>query len=372
MLFADKQTVSTLMQTCRILHREGTKHLLRDVMVLEAPQLLSVLEFLKAPSDLNRWPFLRSLDIFLDTSDVIEPWFAEAVDELLFGLLAVSKLDSLALELDAETLLSLQPRLVQTIAAFTTLRRLSMQGCGPRSAAMIRNMHSTLTSASIEFKGDGSYSEEEDRDMDFIRLLHHSHATLESISVYFPGMTLPGGPIYPKVEYIYLETPLYYPQPMHYIRSFPNLSTLIAYDDEGMDRSERAFLKRRRPRIKRKQEKHGSWPSLTSYGGYIGPLWSFALTCHIVELRTEVATDYELDMLLDVLPDARPRALILSVSGRQLFMKEALISALCEPRDPPLKSLEIEIKMWCGPGDQLELSVSEVTALLVSSPCWSR
>ncbi|KAI0760591.1 hypothetical protein C8Q74DRAFT_1297514 [Fomes fomentarius] len=350
-LLSNKATVSTLMRTCRLLYREGAKYLVREVVLEKDSQLPSFFEFMKAGADSYRWLFIRSLQLNVERIN-LTPDVAELLHQIFHELFLHSRLQSLCINDEhsgAEALLSSHDGIAKSIAALRTLRDVNLECCGPRTAKMLRSM-SSLVSARVTFDDVWMRDEEDDDDLlykDFTRLFLQSQSSLEKVVVCYPGETFPGGPVYPRLTSLYIDTPSCLPEITHYIHSFPNLSSLTTYDENATTAF--ADMPSEREHNMRQHKETCSWSSLADYEGHIRMLYCFGLTCHIARLQTLADGPREIAMLLEVLPDVRPDVLVLdSISNGREVIEETFVTALCEPRTPPLSSLSLNIQPCCG------------------------
>lgn len=232
---------------------------------------------MKAGADSYRWLFIHSLQLNV-TRINLTPDVAELLRQIFHELLLHSRLQSLCIEDEhscAEALLLSHDSIAKSVAALRTLRDVNLECCGLRTTKMFRSMRSALVSVRVTFNvwmGD----EESDEDLlykDFTRLFPQSQSSLKKVVVCYQGEIFPGGPVYPRLTSLYIDTPSCLPEITHYIHSFPNLSSLTTYDEDvTISFADMPF---QREDNMRQHKETGSWSSLDDYEGHIGMLYCF-------------------------------------------------------------------------------------------------
>ncbi|KAM5538653.1 hypothetical protein V8D89_007682 [Ganoderma adspersum] len=329
MSYATRNTVSDLMKTCRAANSEGVKHLLKDgVSIGSEVELLSLVYFLTARGNLDdslrRLIFFESLSLNFDTPS---PDVARGLAEFFENIGPVA-LNFTSLDIHtAETLLTAYPPLGATIAKLTTLESLEISSSGEHCASLLRTLQSKLVTASITFD-DGDEEDEDilERDRNPILLFRGSQSTLESLSTSFSASS-PQGPRYANVTELSLSY-LDLPSIEDYIRAFPNLRSLSAFECSGYVNDPAGWEERRLTSMGY-QVRRGSWRSLRQYWGSVLILWIFGLTCRIPSVELDFEDDeLDLDKLNDVLQDARPSRLILKLPEASCLLDERFRSSL--------------------------------------------
>ncbi|KAM5538644.1 hypothetical protein V8D89_007673 [Ganoderma adspersum] len=294
MSYATRNIVSNLMKTCRTMNSEGAKHLLKDgVSVGCDAELVSFIYFLMARRNVD--DSLRRLSFFEKFSlhfDAPSPEIAGLLAEF-FERIAPAALNFTSLEIHTtEALLTSYPPLGAAIAKLTTLEDLELSFGGEHCAELLRTLQSKLVTAIITF-GDGEREDEEipDRYRNPILLLQGSKSTLESLRTSFSVSSF-YGPRYTNVTKLSLSY-MDLPDIEDYIRAFPNLVSLSAFECSGYGDDSEAWEDRRE--ISMLYQAHNeTWRSLSYYWGSVLILWTFGLTCRIPSVELDF-DDHELE-----------------------------------------------------------------------------
>ncbi len=280
---------------------------------------------MKAGADSYRWLFIHSLQLNV-TRINLTPDVAELLHQIFHELLLHSRLQSLCIEVEhsgPEALLISHDGIAKSVAALRTLRDVNLKCCRLHNTTMLRSMRSALVSARVTFNvwmGD----EENDEDplyKDFTRLFPQSQSSLKKVVVCYLGETFPGGPVYLRLTSLYIDTPSCLPEIIHYIHSFPNLSSLTTYDEDATISF--ADMPFQREDHMRQHKETSSQFSLDDYERHIGMLYCFGLTCRIVRLQTLADGPREIAMLLEILSDVRADVLVLDYisTGREFMIR---------------------------------------------------
>nr|VWP02150.1 Cell cycle regulatory protein [Ganoderma boninense] len=324
------------------MNSEGAKYLLKDGVSLGSEtDLVSFMYFMMARGHLDdtirRISFFENLSLHFDTpSQDIAGVLAEFFEKIAPAALNFTSLDIHT----AEALLVSYPPLGTAIAKLTTLEALELSFGGEHCAVLLRNLQSKLVTANITF-GDGEREDEEipRRDRDPILLLQGSQSTLESLDTSF-AVSSPDGPCYANVTSLSLSY-MDLPDIEDYIRAFPNLRSLSAFECSGYGDDPETWADRREMSMLSQLE-FGTWRSLHHYWGSVLILWTFGLTCRIPSIEIDF-DDHELDVekLEDVLRDVHPSHLVLKLPEASCLLDHGFRSALRVPEDLQVLDLRV-------------------------------
>ncbi len=199
---ADRRAQSRMMKTCRILCREGARHLLeKEVQLSRQTRLVSFVLFMQRDPQV-RVASLRELVVELDKG--ISKETGKMFAKLFIELAKAENAGLRHLTLDpSERILRAGDRTLPTsIASLTSLTSLSMSDIGPRGSKLLGGLRSCLRRAELAFTSQVLTSRRTGGDwgdLDPIRLLSTSKDTLESLKVTSSWFTEAGqAVVYPR------------------------------------------------------------------------------------------------------------------------------------------------------------------------------
>ncbi|TBU64890.1 hypothetical protein BD310DRAFT_972399 [Dichomitus squalens] len=322
----DRRHISRMMRTSSTLYRAGSKHLLKDgVLLSEERQLRSFCRFMLAEKQ-TRFRYLRQLTLIMD-----RPSQAVA-KKFVYVLKRMAHLESLHLSADDE-FLNGHPDLCDAISGLASLRRLHADDAGKLACDMLKRSCSKLVSLYLNFGmvpsfpgdryGEFFYNTLDPEDLpDYhpVSVLAAFAPTLEELIVEYEGnVRLPHQPhaVYPRLRKLHLKDD--YPFLRPYIDAFPNLTHItlhtshcelsVPYEDH-----EEVFWEIR-SRNEGDQLVNGSWQHLEEYRGPVLELYLLGLTCPVPHLYFPRIADQDLEFLPDVVDSARPVELRMNIRG---------------------------------------------------------
>ena len=357
MLYACRDAVAKMMQTCHILNHEGVKYLMgRDICLCSSRDVVSFTEFLVAglrytngvPEAVHRLSNLIILTLAFRERNhpaieaSTESWEDPGPPtEFFFRVLGPLAVNLTQLSIyEAEDLFAAHPPLADTIANLTSLKILKLSFVGEQCAKMLRSLRSQLIDVDLNACNADEVEIDED-DVNPIRLLENSQATLKRLSITYTASSA-SGPCYPNVRVLSLS---YISEPItwHYVRAYPNTTSLLTSmcGDEGWNDD----VEPCRERNIALQKARGSWSSLQYFSGTVYELYILGLTCHVTKLEL----DHELgelypDLLSAVLKDTHPVHLDLAVPKVSHLPEQALVNVMHQAEVLSLETLTLRIR----------------------------
>ncbi|KAL1943172.1 hypothetical protein VTO73DRAFT_4247 [Trametes versicolor] len=349
--FASKDLLRTLTQTCRMLHSQGARYLLRDgVSLATDKQILSFMLFIVHNSGGERPRILRLRELTLSREhpshierpgpDSVPP--SEVPGMLLQGLFVALASFGVLTRLtiyDSEEVLGLHPALPEAIAGLRTLLQLNVSFVGPRTVRMLKAFQSTLFWADISIESEVELPLEDKNPM---LLLHGSRDSLRDLSATF-SVSTPDSPQYPLLTTLRLSY-TDAPRTQHYVHAFPHLRTLTTWDCCGWGHGE--SIEELRIQNQSEQERLGTWPALESYQGTIMNLYLLGIRCPIRTVAlSHFEDELEPEMLHAVLGDARPRRLQLRIEGGYWLVAPEFLETFTRPGVEALRRFELIVQL---------------------------
>lgn len=309
-----------------------------------------VLRFAAKYADATRgFPF----DTVHFATNTLTPRAAQALEGFLRGPARHLEFKQLIID-NSEGLLGSAPGLTAAFAGLTGLTCLELLGAGQRSRELLRDMKAKLTTVNLVMVPVEEDLDKEDEGWEAtgrnpIPLLSNFQDTLESLSgegtetLCVEELSYPQH--YPKLKEVLLEG-VDLPITIHYVRAYPNLSSLkIRADIEEfveMLKGKRNEAELRRQHNILEQLTHGCWPSLSNCDSTLGTLYILGLQCHVYDLRI-VADIAGPGMLGSVLMDTRPTVLTLDKFTLDLLSGHDFTSLMRGSGVRQLKTLEITL-----------------------------
>ncbi|EIW56384.1 uncharacterized protein TRAVEDRAFT_59520 [Trametes versicolor FP-101664 SS1] len=311
-------TSAALLDTCRFLHLEGPRVLLRSPVRLDTEEtLLRFLAFLRRALDGRRYQSVREIHLALDAMA------AATSSGLVSALTLMHNLSSLGIH-ESERLFCAFPSLLHATAALTSLRKLRLRGGGEHTLKFLRSSQSKFTSVHTSFHGENYVSGLFDQRVTLqpqyhpAVLLDNSRYTLQDLkcerwhthSDVMPDPRL----VYPDMRRLTMNYTSFPPITGSLIRAYPKLTYLSIHTGEG-DCSEDAYEDDRYAGYREKnvltQALPGcSWMQLDEYVGPLVDCYVLGLTCVIERLELRSLHPGHHFMLGTVLSCARPRHLV--------------------------------------------------------------
>ncbi|KAL1943165.1 hypothetical protein VTO73DRAFT_4240 [Trametes versicolor] len=363
----DRKTVCTLMQTCRLFHHAGARHLLADGVSLHNEQIDSFVRFMFADGD-YRLCLLRTLTISATTL----PFYTGYSLAQLFRVLATKgALRSLKLHY-ADSVLRSNYELPYAIAKLPTLKSLCMHNVGSHARRLLRHLRSELVYANLRLPYQ-TFTEDEDEkvvesededgdadtlivephksitegDDDLIALLHRSrHSLRELLITCAHDYSKAEAIVFPELISLTLYvTRLDCPVTGSLARTFPNLQEFDTHsfnpEQEPFDMDEFDIC---RDRNEDNQLEHGRWRALRYYEGTPEVLYGLGISCRIDWVKLKAGDgEFEPYMLGEVLHDARPVHLDLAFWNTDWFRDEEFLEIFAEKGVRRLETLHIEV-----------------------------
>ena len=352
---AEKTTQSRMMKTCRILNKEGARKLLKEEVWLTSERHLASFILFMLADRMVRFAALRNLrlelkDISRNTGAMLSDLFVE------LSTAANTRLQVLRLVGNLEDVLLAHPRLSEGIAHLTTLESITMSNIGPQGSTLLMKSRSSLSSASLLFNKEVLYSNVYralPQDFDPLRLLRGSGNTLKTLTLCDGCFTLtPNIAVYPRLTTLTVEG-LWLPYVPVLHRAFPNLNRITTYfgmPDTPLEIPSIGDSADYREANRTYQLDHGSWPAFTSFHGPSRDLYILGLLCPIryINLDQPRGDRVEATRLQTILSDTCPTHLVLSayLQPNDTFLSEQWMAALFQTRTPPLRALDVTIKVY--------------------------
>ncbi|RPD76942.1 hypothetical protein L226DRAFT_355148 [Lentinus tigrinus ALCF2SS1-7] len=352
---------TSLMQTCRLLYREGGKQFLQsqECVFLSADMLPSFCQYMLADNG-SRQPFLKDTLCFEGTYDEVDKRTAETLVHIVSRLTNLRRLEM------AESCLFAFPGLGGAIASLTSLEEieLRLRDQSIHVEQMLLRTQSQLTSADIVFDGPPSRRSRPPSpvvsanppdyatDCDPILLLVNSRGSLEELVVNRWTITRePYDVIYPKLTHLDITNE--YPSNVFYpfIYAFPNLEELqvkywrlggVSPSEEAPEVQEFRYLNGSA------QFERGSWKMLGSVSGTVLEIYSLGLICPVGTMNIEPSNHYyvteEIALLSSVLEDTEPKCLFIAFTDLE-HAKDYLVQLQALPGGRHICSMEVSISV---------------------------
>ncbi|RPD55158.1 hypothetical protein L226DRAFT_538946 [Lentinus tigrinus ALCF2SS1-7] len=365
------KTKSRMVKTCRILHREGGKTLLRScgVLLCTRNQIVSFLFFMRADPP-GRFPSLRSFHLRaaeglpMESEILLAGFFTELAERH-------SGLRTLRIHGYNLTGECSNDELARAVSRLRSITDLKLDFVSHSAWSIMRTaMLSRLVKADISVQDPVPFPESRTLvDIDLTHLLEGSCDTLQSFS--FVGSHLnrivtSRGPVYHRLQTLYHKAGEWLPEISHYITAFPALKSLsVAQEDSFLYAEGYASL---RDVNQHYQHAHGSWPSLDYFWGTTQHLHALSLTCHVAHiLLDDIDEEVHAEMLGAVLDDVRPVRVELASYALSNFRDLDWTGALCAQREPPMQFLKITMRLMGNEDDTLGEAIDAICAALAST-----
>ncbi|TFK79773.1 hypothetical protein K466DRAFT_667981 [Polyporus arcularius HHB13444] len=370
---ADLKTMSQMVKTCRALHREGGKALLRstDVELHTRLQTMSFLLFMHADAS-GRFPSLRALRL-QPRGALFGPtdWDGTLLVGFFLELAGrCSGLKSLLIEGGyTHTDEWLSEELARAVSKLRSLTDLTLSLVhdvfwNPLRTAML----SHLLRADLTIPAPVPMPPTQVA-IDLTHILEGSRYTLESITLMGSSrhkIVTRGGLVYPRLKTLDLHG-AWIPTTADYITSFPALKSLMVSDYRISRLSDEVYASVRGEN-KRYQRARGSWPYMHCFLGNTQHLYLLGLSCHVHQVYlNNITEDVSAAMLRAVLDDVRPVDLELTSYANSNFLNSQWMEALCAPRRPRMTVLKIKIMLLSlTEEDSLEHAMVAIRAAVAS------
>ncbi|KAI0700037.1 hypothetical protein C8T65DRAFT_728852 [Cerioporus squamosus] len=365
MSFADRPTISRMMQTCRTLSRGGVPYILHDDVKLYLSSLkASFFRFIFADPP-RRLQSLCGLSVSPHEFGQASEEIPDDVPELLKGffvLLAMGGENFTRLRLhDAEVILQLHPDLPDAIASLTRLEELNIDSAGSLSCKLLANIRSSLYVVKVSLLDEDDDPALTLQDKTPTTLLRGSRTTLEYLSI-SDVHTIPDGPRYPNLTVLdIINTWTFITH--HFVHAFPSLTKLYVSESFVSGARNVEELTTLREANLFKQRRHGAWNALREYWGPLGILYVLGLTCRITEMHLDDMDGHVFDprLLRAVLSDARPSRLTVMLEDGLHFMAPGIVQIFRDrcAKEVDYLQLELEIKAR-------DIEAHRVSALMLS------
>lgn len=314
-------TSAALLDTCRFLHLEGPRVLLRSPVRLNTEEtLLRFLAFLRHALDSRRYKAVRELH--LDIHGIA----AATSSRLISALSLMHNLSSLRI-CESERLLGGAPGvpgLLRATAALTSLRKVRLLGAGKHTLMFLRSSKSKFTSVYTSFHGE-SYIPgvfvTTNPQCHPAALLVNSRYTLQDLECehwhIHPDVMPNPDLVYPDMRRLTMNYTSFPLAIGSLLRAYPKLTYLSIHSGEGdIDEEAYGYADERYADYREKKVLTQALPgcSREQLDEYFGPLvdcYVVGLTCPIERLELRSMNPGHHYMLDPVLCSARPRHLVL-------------------------------------------------------------
>ncbi|KAI1789266.1 hypothetical protein LXA43DRAFT_893157 [Ganoderma leucocontextum] len=316
------KAATSIMATCRLLYHEGAKIVLQDPVDLNGSEkeALALLRFVQA-ENLSRCSYVRTLHIVMDT---VPKSVANILAKVVPRMTGLERLG-----LAGEQMFESYPHLLPTFASLRSVKSLLVLEAGQQCCEMIRTLRSKLVFATIYFHPMKALTLSLAAPSHPIVMLKRSATTLQNLSCGYlfntnPELTfLPSKISYPNLRTLSLSDSMY-PNPVPFIRAFPNLAHLsverrIAREGGALEMTEFQRIMNLQLQGPPEDRESLQWKHLQDFTGRVVDLWMLGLTCRIPRLSLEDAPAARPPLALtEALEYARPMRLTISFRGQPL------------------------------------------------------
>lgn len=315
---------AALLDTCRFIHYEGHKALLRQTVYLDSPAtLLDFLAFLRYGLDDARHSSVRDLYLALERSRMMK----KASPQLLLSLPLMHNLASLSIS-ESEFVFDDDFGLCGAFAALTSLRELHLPAAGERTVQFLQTSQSTFVTVNISFPpeyDEDGFFDECITPMDAwpqyhpAVLLANSRLTLRDLECErwytHPEIMPDPGLVYSEMRRLRMASASM-PLTLPFIRAYPNLTYLSIHTGESDDghcyaSDVQRYTDHRRKNMLAQAPPGCSWAELGEYSGSLVDFYLLGLVCPIGRVELRALHRNHRYMLGPALSCARPRRLVL-------------------------------------------------------------
>ncbi|RDX49794.1 hypothetical protein OH76DRAFT_512511 [Lentinus brumalis] len=325
-------TCARLMLTCRYLYHEAAKSTLQHEVYLGCDaQIDKFLRFLVA-EDHTRFRYVRSLRLHLNLLS------SDLVQKLFDNIAHMTRLTSLEMS-DGELALETYPYIGDAVKRITSLQHLGSCTAGWLVIAILNDLNCDLTSINLDW---GAVVDESFRDNRMKRetlLQYHpvpflskwTHSLSELRCSGGRTLNIPGDPectaVYPKMRKLTITCDNF-PDPLPYIRAYPNLTHLSAVFG-GFAHVESAHHRKRNLQRQLDPRGTGTWRHIEQYTGHLGSLYQLGLTCAIDRVRIDdpLLAESDFELLSEIIFHAKARHLKIACDGTLLLDQHTGLSA---------------------------------------------
>ncbi|TFK87519.1 hypothetical protein K466DRAFT_662942 [Polyporus arcularius HHB13444] len=326
MTLCQRQEISMMMKTSKLLYLQGAKLLLSEMVILRSEDdIVSFIAFmLGGPKNLDR--FRHPLKVHI-TAEFLSPQGAAHLRDFLFdyGHMLLFRVLAIA---HAEQILATGPYLPEAFAEIDFIGRLSLREAGLLVRAMFQEMRNEVLNVTVAFelptpKWRGQYLDSYQNNP--IVVLAPLCNTLYSVSGTW-GATDPTKDVYEGIIFhgvvsLQLRTKV----PMHvrhYAHAFPNVVDLDV--STSMDKKEEDL-----PDYQdwhddncAAQRFHGSWPRLDYFCGAVPDWWALSLECEVERMEIPDLLGWQFALFAEQLRTARPKYLAIDVGASTVVLEE--------------------------------------------------
>ncbi|KAI0640624.1 hypothetical protein C8Q79DRAFT_930527 [Trametes meyenii] len=328
-----RRTRAVITRTCRFLRQSCSKYLIDETMWFQEEYTMWGFWGWICGDARNRAPFIRGLDFtgFTFHDPKVAGRLLARNLSLLSPFLSISRL---TID-DADVFLGSHPDLIPAIAGLTTLTDIALYDVGDNARALLRSSRAALNTVVAEAEIGVPDVRVRPVDTDPTIILASQTRSLTSLTVLRMNVSLQGVR-FPKVTCLVLkEMPL--PLTRAYVHAFPNLRKLSIFGERWSEDPSESWLTpsfegniitSRRWLNMRRQQRRGTWSSLSHYEGSPVALYALGLTFNIpyVSLidEDETSGDFLIDIQLfqDILLPVCPAHLLISFTGATQFLEE--------------------------------------------------
>ncbi|KAL1943338.1 hypothetical protein VTO73DRAFT_4413 [Trametes versicolor] len=368
---------AALLDTCRFIHYEGHKALLRQTVYLDSPAtLLDFLAFLRYGLDDARHSSVRDLYLALERSRMMK----QASPQLLLSLPLMHNLASLSIS-ESEFVFDDDFGLCGAFAALTSLRELHLPAAGERTVQFLQASQSTFVTVNISFPpeyDEDGFFDECITPMDAwpqyhpAVLLANSRLTLRDLECErwytHPEIMPDPGIVYPEMRRLRMASASM-PLTLPFVRAYPNLSYLSIHTGESDDghcyaSDIQGYADHRRKNMLAQAPLGCSWAELGEYSGSLVDFYLLGLVCPVGRVELRALHRNHRYMLGPALSCARPRRLVLHGWPGLLESPPDVFAALQGEAGSRLEHLSLDARL---DGKDRDVDVSIILEGLMSS-----
>ncbi|KAI0738322.1 hypothetical protein C8Q80DRAFT_1113954 [Daedaleopsis nitida] len=346
--YSSKETLATLMSTCRDCYRRCPRLILQDTVRLDGDAKAHKFLRCMRAEGYRRWRYLWSLHFSAPSISSIS---SHMVGRLSKALPRAVNLERLAFD-DSENILSLHPSLPLVLAALPKVKQVIIQP-GKHTCEMLTKIiwpleTVELCESTVPDPNWAHNTEDPSPNFNPSALLRKTCDTLRSVrSDYWAEPPSFSDPIYPHVTTLAM-TSVYYPDTEAWSLLYPNTKRLDLYSSFVNDE----FYRDPDGTIDRYQQEHdaqfaaqlrtGRWAHLESYCGTLVDLYLSGIAGRIDKISTTLNGN-ELGLLPSIFQHARPRHLDLDM--KSTVWHGEVPDILRTPGLDELETLELQLFM---------------------------
>ena len=342
-----RESLSSLMRTCRSLYTSGIPILLEGVVTLRSIRALGSFEcFLSAKSDIDRSQFLHGLSISMDTSCVLQDprnllhirrW-TNPISGILYR---ASRLKILEIYSNTDEVIeNMSGRIFDIISSMTTVRRARFSTISMETMTGFLDALSSCPLSVLSFSvgrkdpiGLLDLVEFKDTLTVLMAPFRHIHGLeVQFLQVQKLGLTIDGPTALENAGVV--------------VSMFPNLRQLKLHSDFRYDPPSNINQDTRESNIAQIHECIEPWTSLDVVFGDLECLGTYAIQCPVRFLSLSCLLDDDPRLLMEtVLQDMKPEILELKDIGVEVIRDGALMALHCSCLTPRLKTLFLKIDL---------------------------